>query len=152
MGFPTMPKDKVERMLKEGRLHLRFVISLYQLQLEAGRHILHEHPAGALSWQVDHTTRLFRYFNLDSVVSHQCEYGLLTPRRGGCSHPREETYSPGIRFFPHASAIIATLQKGPIVSIAVKVRFGDSQRRKLLVNMQAQREVAVDLGFVIQSG
>ena len=50
MNFPKMPKHVVEAKLAEGRRRLRFVISLYQLQLQAGRHFLHEHPAGASSW------------------------------------------------------------------------------------------------------
>ena len=39
---------KREARLAEGRAHLRFVIPLYHLQLQRGKHFLHEHPAGQL--------------------------------------------------------------------------------------------------------
>ena len=40
-NYPKMDAQNVEAMKAEGRRHLHFVVSLYQLQLEGGRHFLH---------------------------------------------------------------------------------------------------------------
>ena len=45
-----MSAERVEELRLEAIKHLHFVVSLYKLQLESGRHFLHEHPAGATSW------------------------------------------------------------------------------------------------------
>ena len=37
---------------------LGFALEVYQMQLDAGRHFLHEHPASASSWQVAGVQRL----------------------------------------------------------------------------------------------
>ena len=55
-----MPKERADALIAEGRLHLRFVTSLYRKQLEGGRQFLHEHPAGALSWQDETMVELLR--------------------------------------------------------------------------------------------
>ena len=49
-NFPKMDQARVQEKIAEGRRHLRFVISLYRIQLQHGRHVLHEHPDGAMSW------------------------------------------------------------------------------------------------------
>ena len=51
LNFRKMPPERVKAILREGRRHLHFVISLYKLQLDACRHFLHEHPHGASSWR-----------------------------------------------------------------------------------------------------
>ena len=33
--------------------HIRFVVSLYKEQVDEGRLLLHKHPAGASSWDLD---------------------------------------------------------------------------------------------------
>ena len=42
---------RIEERRKEAVMHLHFVVSLYKLQTDAGRHFLHEHPAGASNWR-----------------------------------------------------------------------------------------------------
>ena len=51
LNHPKMYPQEVQRRLRIAQQHLRFVVSLYQYQLSEGRHFLHEHPAGALSWK-----------------------------------------------------------------------------------------------------
>ena len=70
------PQRRLEQ-LAEGRLHLRFMISLYLLQLRGGRCFLHEHQQTASSWKEDAMLKLLDMPNVDSVVSHQCEYGVF---------------------------------------------------------------------------
>ena len=79
LNFPKLHPADVEQRLAEGRRHLHFVIGLYKIQLDHGRHFLHEHPQGALSWQDSMMENLLRHPRVRTVVSDQCEYGLVTP-------------------------------------------------------------------------
>ena len=78
---------EVERRMVEARVHLKFVVKLYKKQLAAGRHFLHEHPAGAKSWDEPYMVQLLENPSVKSVVSHQCEYGLTSPDEKGVLQP-----------------------------------------------------------------
>ena len=49
MNYPKMDPGHVRTLVEEGRMHLQFMVGLYQLQLDVGRFFVHEHPATALS-------------------------------------------------------------------------------------------------------
>lgn len=85
-----MDPDRVEALRKEAVMHLHFVIGIYKLQLDGGRHFLHEHPAGATSWADEWMQRLMEHPKVSSVVSDQCEYGLLTPNGDGVPTPAKK--------------------------------------------------------------
>ena len=85
-----MDPANIEELHRTAILHLHVVIGLYQLQVEEGRHFLHEHPAGASSWQDPWMERLVMHPKVSSVVSHQCEYGLLTPNEDGVPTPAKK--------------------------------------------------------------
>jgi len=48
----SMDPDKLKREKTKATLHLNFMISLYEEQIEAGKYFLHEHPRFATSWQL----------------------------------------------------------------------------------------------------
>ena len=51
INHAKMPRELVNQRFREARKHLEFCVKLYNLQWEAGRYFLHEHPEGASSWQ-----------------------------------------------------------------------------------------------------
>ena len=75
MNYPKMDPEVVRAKIKEGRMHLRFMLHLYKIQLDGGRHFLHEHPATARSWQDDQMVKMLRHPRVGTTVSDQCEYG-----------------------------------------------------------------------------
>ena len=83
LNFPKMDPLRVERILKEARRHLHFVISLYHIQLAEGRHFLHEHPVGASSWKDPWMLRLLKDSRVGTSVADQCMYDLTTTDRDG---------------------------------------------------------------------
>jgi hypothetical protein len=83
MNHRKMDPVVVEKLRKEAVRHLRFVIGLYGIQVANGRHFLHEHPETATSWSDPAMVALLSLPKVSSVVSDQCEYGLLTPGPGG---------------------------------------------------------------------
>ena len=90
LNFRKMSPERVQSILKEGRRHLHFVISLYKLQLNAGRHFLHEHPQGARSWSDAQMMKLLSHPRVESTVSDQCQYGLMTPGESGGLMPAKK--------------------------------------------------------------
>ena len=78
MNYPKMKPEDVEAKLRYGRRHLHFMISLYQVQLAAGRHFLHEQPSSALSWKDPVMLKLLSHFHVMTNVSDQCEYGATS--------------------------------------------------------------------------
>ena len=76
----TFPRwiQRVKRMLKEAKRHLHFVISIYNMQLAAGRHFLHEHPVGASSWKDEFMEKVLKHPRVGTSVADQCMYGLMT--------------------------------------------------------------------------
>ena len=83
MNLRKMPVEKVEAMRKEAVQHLRFVLGLYKIQLDGGRHFLHEHPETATSWKDPWMEKLLREKGVKSVVSDQCMYNLMTHGEDG---------------------------------------------------------------------
>ena len=90
LNFRKMDPAKVERMLKEAKRHLHFVISLYQLQLADYRHFLHEHPVGATSWKDPYMEKILKHPKVGTTVADQCMYGLLTAGPDGQPMPAQK--------------------------------------------------------------
>ena len=85
-----MDPERVEELRKQAITHLHFVIGIYRMQLDGGRHFLHEHPAGAMSWKDDWVLRILEHPKVSSLISDQCEYGLLTPDAHGNPTPAKK--------------------------------------------------------------
>ena len=79
--------DAVKHLLHDGLLHLNFMFEIYLKQSKAGRYFLHEHPAGAASWRERERESSMQILidlpNVHTTISHQCEFGLLTPAADG---------------------------------------------------------------------
>ena len=78
-----MGKLEWERRRREAEVLLIFAVAVYKLQVLAGRHFLHEHPAGATSWSHPAIVKLRARHGVAAVVAHQCEFGLETSAEGG---------------------------------------------------------------------
>ena len=87
MNYPKMDPERVRKLIEEGRMHLQFMVSLYQLQLDAGRFFVHEHPATALSWDERCIVKMLAHCDVHLVKAHQCQFGLMTPGPDGKPMP-----------------------------------------------------------------
>ncbi len=86
---------------------LVFAAAVYQLQIQAGRHFLHEHPAGATSWTHPAIAKLRSIPSVGVVVAHQCAFGLQTSVRGGGQAPAKKP----TRFMSSSTAILSSLSR-----------------------------------------
>ena len=93
------------RQLAEARVLLGFAVEVYEMQLRAGRHFLHEHPVAASSWRVPRVARLLRDPRVGDVTGDQCRYGLKTRCEGGGWVPARKP----TRFMSSSPAILQRL-------------------------------------------
>ena len=78
INWPNMEQEEIDRRMKEARIHLEFVCSLYRLQHDAGRYFIHEHPQGAGSWSEDIVIETQEHTDADILTIDQCCYGLVS--------------------------------------------------------------------------
>lgn len=64
-------------------MHLRVVLSLYALQMQKGKYVLHEHPAGETSWTEQVMLNFLQRPGVDVVKIDQCRYGLYSQTPNG---------------------------------------------------------------------
>jgi hypothetical protein len=100
-----MGKAEWEKRRRAAEVLLIFAVAVYKLQVLAGRHFLHEHPAGATSWNHPAIVKLRARHGVDAVVAHQCEFGLETSADGG---GRALARKP-TRFMSSAPAVLEAL-------------------------------------------
>ena len=60
IGSPPCMEFGTKRKRLEATTLLHFALEIYELQMRAGRHFLHEHPHGARSWQDARMEKLLR--------------------------------------------------------------------------------------------
>jgi hypothetical protein len=66
----------VEKELNLGKLHMRFCIHIYRMQVKAGRHFAHEHPAGSTAWNMPEVQQFILEYGIDSVKMNMCSFGM----------------------------------------------------------------------------
>jgi hypothetical protein len=102
-------KGKVEweKRRRAAEVLLVFAAAVYKMQVLAGRHFLHEHPAGATSWNHPAIAKLRATPGVDAVVAHQCAFGLRTSAQGGGQAPAKKP----TRFMSSSAAVLEALSR-----------------------------------------
>ena len=67
--------EKFAERKKESDEHLKFVTEVYNLQYYAGRLFLHEHPAGASSWDEQCVKEVLAQLGGETTITDQCQFG-----------------------------------------------------------------------------
>ena len=67
----------------EAKAHVKFVMEIYEEQRKNGRLFLHEHPAGATSWDMEEVRKMQQKTGVFLVTADQCMYGLVTWGKDG---------------------------------------------------------------------
>ena len=67
----------VEKELQEAKEHMKFCMELYLIQLKGGRCFIHEHPAGATSWNMAETVELMMRPDVGMATFDMCQYGMV---------------------------------------------------------------------------
>ena len=97
-----------QRKWGEAREHIRFVVELYMEQERGGILFLHEHPAGASSWDLEEIQKVMNLKNVHVVIADQCMFGLTTwPTRGSYPIPAKKP----TKFMTNSESIARELNK-----------------------------------------
>jgi len=105
INFARMPADEVRRRMTEARILFDFAMEVYEMQLRAGRHFLHEHPQSASSWKEPRVQRLLNDPRVSTTVGHLCQYGMKTRGDDGEWKPARKA----TRFMSTSSAVLRRL-------------------------------------------
>lgn len=73
-----MSPEEVEDTFDEGVWHMEFVVELYRLQLDEGRHVLRERPESASSWRPPMMIKLLQHPRVQTCVSGLYVYRRVT--------------------------------------------------------------------------
>ena len=63
------------RALAQATMHMKFVVELYEEQIQGGRYFLHEHPRYATSWSLPEMEFLMKAPGVEMAHADQCQYG-----------------------------------------------------------------------------
>ena len=96
-----MGQKKYQQKLSEARVLLGFAAEIYQLQVDGGRHFLHEHPQGASSWKEPAIQKILQIPSVQTTVAHLCQFGMTTKSQGKVVPVRKAT-----KFMSTALAIL----------------------------------------------
>ena len=67
--------EEVRRERVRAMVRMELMCEMYREQADAGRCFLHEHPAGATSWNEECVEQVMELEGSDVVIGDQCQYG-----------------------------------------------------------------------------
>ena len=71
-----MAPGEFERRLEHAVDHLRFMFSLFELQISLGGYIFFEHPKNATSWALDFVQLMKSRPGMQLIEAHMCRFGM----------------------------------------------------------------------------
>ena len=66
----------------DAEVHVKFCLTLYEIQRRAGRYYLHEHPRTATSWKLRSVGRFEKYADTIYIDANMCQFGMVTSYKG----------------------------------------------------------------------
>ena len=102
-------KAALERTRAQAISHMRFVVSLYEEQVDGGRYFLHEHPLYADSWELECVRRFSAIPEVQRVHGDQCQFGAQIQSGNFKGHPTKKptgffTNAPKLAEVQHSDA------------------------------------------------
>ena len=87
INHPKMDQERLEQEMQKAIGHMEFVCRLYRIQLAMGGYILHEHPAGATSWDLPCVQDILRRTGVSTVMANMCCFGMVARDDDGVVRP-----------------------------------------------------------------
>ena len=78
LNHSKMDPNRVKKLVKDARRHLKLACRLYRRQIDAGKFFLHEHPLTASSWQLPEVKKILQAPGVGTTTAHQCMFSLTT--------------------------------------------------------------------------
>ena len=83
--------ETVKKEIRAAEEHVRFCVTLYKLQVKNRRYFVHEHPAGASSWQMKEMIELVMMTGVDVTTFDMCCFGMVATQDGEEGPVRKRT-------------------------------------------------------------
>ena len=64
------------KLIREGKTHLQFCMTLYKIQIENGMYFLHEHPYSASSWKEPCVEEVMSISGVRVIRGDMCAFGM----------------------------------------------------------------------------
>ena len=75
LNWGRMTEEQIQEVKAYGLKHLEFCMQLCKIQAKNGLYFLHEHPAGARSWQEPCVQEVMGIKGVQKVVGNMCAFG-----------------------------------------------------------------------------
>ena len=75
---PRKDSEEWNARREEADTFMKFMCQVYEEQVKNGRYFIHEHPAGASSWQLECIQSLGNMNEVGFVTLDMCAYGLVS--------------------------------------------------------------------------
>ena len=92
LNWSRMSPEERDRRMREAKMHLEFVVSMYNEQANNGRYWLHEHPKGARSWKEKCMVELLMRPESTRVETHMCRFHMGSRDHQGEGKVLKPTY------------------------------------------------------------
>ena len=63
---------------RRARAHIIFCLEVYNMQIKARRHFVHEHPRNSKAWMLPEMMQFMMKAEVDSVVTNMCMFGMTS--------------------------------------------------------------------------
>ena len=90
-NWNRMKPETKDKMIKEGREHLKFCMLLYRIQVDNGMYFLHEHPWGARSWDTEYVIEMLGIPGVEVVKGDMCAFGMQQRDQQGAAWGRRSS-------------------------------------------------------------
>ena len=81
----------MQRELREARVHIQFCLEVYEMQLRAKRHFVHEHPRGSKAWQLPEMLRFLMMPGVECTELNMCAFGMTSRDEKGIGLVKKDT-------------------------------------------------------------
>ena len=68
---------------KRARAHILFCLDVYDIQIRARRHFVHEHPRNSKAWMLPEMMQFLLRNEVDSVITNMCMFGMKSQDEKG---------------------------------------------------------------------
>lgn len=106
INHAEMAPEVVQARFEHASKHLEFATTFYKIQVQGGRHFIHERPEGASSWQEVCIMKVMAMKDVKKVVADQCRYGLRSKGENGFGPARK-----AIGFMNNSPCIAMQMQR-----------------------------------------
>ena len=104
INFSRVSEEDARNVIEYGTRRFDLCMRLYRIQVRNGLYFLHEHPAGARSWENEDVRKVLKLTGVATVTGDMCQFGMEQETDEGLMAVRKRT-----QFMTHAPEVAGGL-------------------------------------------